>query len=173
MHDPMSAEGHFDQPTDIFFAPVADQPGGIFVRADAAGVLQLRDHIFSESAFQIGIRKVCQDLFGGLLHFLRIPVQFPDIQLPGELCDRVSGKLVPCSNDWSMDGLGKAAGKQNLRILRDHFMCHNVFDPENMPDRITQCLTVIAVRSGKGHLIKGLFGIRHHDLGDLFKQRIP
>ena len=71
-----------------------------------------------------------------------------------------------------MNCLLKTITKQHLLIFCDHFMGNDVFDPENMPDGIGQCLRMIPIHSCEGHLIEGLFREGLHDLGDLFKQTL-
>ena len=91
VHDPVPAEGHPDQSLHILSAPVFDQPGGVFGIADTTGAFQLFDHVLPEFALQIRIFQTGQHPFRGPHHFLCIPVQFSDIQLPGKFRDFIAG----------------------------------------------------------------------------------
>lgn len=94
------------------------------------------------------------------------------IQLSGKLCNFSSGKLVARGDDRGMDRLQEALREQDLLILCNHLMRHNIFDPENVPDGVCQRLGMISLRSGKRQLIKCLIRKSHHDLRDLLKQTV-
>ena len=134
MHDPMPAEWHSDKSLDILLAPIGNQPACAFVFTHAFRFLQFLNHLVTEFAFQVGVFQTGQYPICGLHHFTGISVQFLDIQLPGKSGNRISGKLIPCSDDRRMNSFLKVLIKQHLSILRNHLVRHYVFNPENVPD---------------------------------------
>ena len=71
-----------------------------------------------------------------------------------------------------MNGRLEILTEQDLLILRDHLMSHNILNAENVPDGIGQRLAVVPLRPGEGHLVKRLLRKSAHDLRDLLKQAL-
>ena len=109
----------------------------------------------------------------GFHYCLSIAIQFLYIQFFRELSNLISGKLIPRCNDRRVSCLVKTLCEKNLLIFGDHFVRHDVFDPEDVPDRISECLAVIAVRTCKRHLPECLFREGVYNLSNLFKQTFP